>query len=316
MFGPDWQFREMRGPMASPEFKTEFDPRHGECIEMVPGLARVVCNNPSPFTFHGTNSYLLGEDRVAVFDPGPPDDAHFDALIKAIDNRPVSHIIVTHTHMDHSPLAQPLAEKTGAEIYAQGPHRPARPLNIGEVNLLDASGDNAFIPHHVLRHGDEICGDGWALNCLFTPGHTANHMAFGWKNTDYLFPGDHVMAWATSIVAPPDGAMADFMASLDLLLDEPQKTYFPGHGGRLANAHSFVRALKTHRRMREQAILNQVRAGKRTIPDMVSVIYRSTDKKLHGAAGLSVLAHLEDLVARGAVHTDGPAALDGFYQPA
>lgn len=300
--------------MAAPDFRTEFVPRHGDSIELVPGLARVVCNNPSPFTFHGTNTYLLGEDKLAIIDPGPPDKAHFEALKTAIAGRPVSHIIVTHTHMDHSPLAAPMAELTGAEIYAEGPHRPARPLNIGEINPLDASGDNDFQPHNLLRHGDEISGDGWSLNCLFTPGHTANHMAFGWKDTDYLFPGDHVMAWATSIVAPPDGAMADYMDSLDVLQEQHQTTYFPGHGGRLENAQSFVRALKSHRRMREKAILNQIQDGQLTVPEMVAVIYRTTDKKLHKAAGLSVLAHLEDLVARGSVVTEGPVAIDGVFQ--
>lgn len=299
--------------MASPDFRVDFDPRHGESVEMVPGLQRVVCENPSPFTFHGTNTYLLGEDRVAVIDPGPPIEAHYNALLAAIGKRTVSHIIVTHTHMDHSPLAHPLAEKTGAEIFAEGPHRPARPLNLGEMNPLDASGDKDFAPQNLLKHGDELSGDGWTLDCLFTPGHTANHMAFGWRDTDYLIPGDHVMAWATSIVAPPDGSMADYMASLDILLQQPQKTYFPGHGGRLENAHNFVRALRSHRRMREQAILNQIKDGQHTIPDIVAVIYASTDIKLHGAAGLSVLAHLEDLVAKGKVETDGAVALDGRY---
>lgn len=299
--------------MSSPNFRTDFDPRHGEAVDMVPGLQRVVCENPSPFTFHGTNSYLLGEDKLAVIDPGPPNEAHFDALIKAIDGRPVSHIIITHTHMDHSPLARPLAEKTGAQIYAEGPHRPARPLNIGEINPLDASGDHDFQPDQIVKHGDTIEGDGWALDCIFTPGHTANHMAFGWRDTDYLFPGDHVMAWATSIVAPPDGAMADYMASLEALLQHSQQIYFPGHGGRLENAHAFVRALRSHRRMREQAVFNQVEKGLERIPDMVAVIYRSTDKKLHKAAGLSVLAHLEDLVARGKVETEGPVALEGRF---
>ena len=299
--------------MASPDFRTEFDPRHGEAVEMVPGLHRVVCENPSPFTFHGTNTYLLGEDKVAIIDPGPADEAHYQALLTAIGKRPVSHIIVTHTHADHSPLARPLAEKTGAQIYAEGPHRPARPLNLGELNPLDASGDKDFQPDHALAHGDTISGDGWALDCIFTPGHTANHMAFAWRDTDYLIPGDHVMAWATSIVAPPDGSMSDYMKSLEILLQQPQQTYFPGHGGRLEKAHNFVRALRSHRRMREQAILNQVREGQETIPDMVAVIYRSTDKKLHGAAGLSVLAHLEDLVAKGKVETEGSVALDGRY---
>ncbi len=299
--------------MSSVDFKTEFDPKHGQTVELVPGLSRITAPNPSPFTFHGTNTYLLGEEEVAVIDPGPMDDDHLDAIIKAIGGRKVSHIIVTHTHMDHSPLARPLQEHVKADIFGEGPHRAARALNLGEINALDASADQDFKPDQVLEHGDIVKGDGWSLQAQFTPGHTANHMAFSWLDTDYLFSGDHVMAWATSIVAPPDGSMRDYMSSLDVLLAQPHQTYFPGHGGRLENAHSFVRALRAHRKMREHAVLDQVRKGRAQIPDMVSVIYRSTDPKLHGAAGLSVLAHLEDLVAQGKVTTDGPVALDGNY---
>lgn len=302
--------------MSSPKFKTDFDPRHGEAVDMVPGLQRLVCGNASPFTFHGTNTYLLGEEKVAVIDPGPPNDAHLKAIVKAIGGREVSHIIVTHTHMDHSPLAKPLQEITGARTFAEGPHRPARPLNIGENNPLDASADMDFAPDVVIAHGDIIEGNGWKLKGLFTPGHTANHMAFAWQDTDYLFPGDHVMAWATSIVAPPDGAMSDYMASLEVLLAEEQQIYFPGHGGRLDNAHAFVRALRTHRKMREQAVLNQIKKGHHFIPDMVAIVYATTDKKLHSAAGLSVLAHLEDLVAKGKVQCNGPVSLDAHYTAA
>ncbi|MFD0915912.1 MBL fold metallo-hydrolase [Pseudahrensia aquimaris] len=302
--------------MSSPNFRTEFDPRHGEAVELVPGLSRVVCENPSAFTFHGTNTYILGEERVAVIDPGPLVDSHFDALLGAIGGRTVSHIIVTHTHADHSPLAKELQAKTGAPMFAEGPHRAARALNIGETNPLDASADMDFKPDHALAHGDLVEGDGWTLTALHTPGHTANHLAFAWKDTDYLFPGDHVMAWATSIVAPPDGAMADYMASLEVLLAQDQEVYFPGHGGRLDQARSFTRALRAHRKMREQAVLDQVRKGKETIPEMVAVIYRTTDKKLHGAAGLSVLAHMEDLVARGVVACNGAPGIDSVYRPA
>ncbi len=300
----------------TPSFRTQFDPRYGEAVEMVPGLSRIVCNNPSAFTFHGTNTYLLGHDSVAIIDPGPVDEAHYTALLKAIGRRPVSHIIVTHTHVDHSPLSAKLAVETGANIYAEGPHRAARALALGETNALDASGDADFVPDMRLAHGDVIEGDGWKLTALFTPGHTANHMAFAWNGTDYLISGDHVMAWATSIVAPPDGSMKDYMASLDTMLDQPQQTYFPGHGGRLENAHAFVRALRAHRKMREAAVLDQVRKGLETIPAIVSVIYRSTDPRLHGAAGLSVFAHLEDLVERGLVVTDGAPMLDGLYRAA
>ena len=282
----------------------------------MPGLSRVVCNNPSAFTFHGTNTYLLGHNAIGIIDPGPMNEAHYGALMKAIAGRPVSHIIVTHTHVDHSPLAARLAAETGAKTYAQGPHRAARQLALGETNALDASGDSAFMPDVSLAHGEIIEGDGWALTALFTPGHTANHMAFAWNDTDYLFSGDHVMAWATSIVAPPDGSMQDYMASLDVMLEHPQQIYFPGHGGRLENAHAFVRALRAHRKMRETAVLDQVRKGQKTIPAIVAVIYKSTDPRLHEAAGLSVFAHLEDLVGRGLVTTQGAPMLDSVYRAA
>ena len=308
----------MSKPPATPKFRTAFEPRYGEAVELAPGICRVVAENPSPFTFHGTNSYVLGQGRsVAVIDPGPALDSHFEALERAIGGRGVSHIVVTHTHVDHSPLAARLKAATGAPSYAEGPHRPARPLHVGEVNPLDASGDMAFEPDVRVGHEEVVEGDGWRLTALHTPGHTANHCAFacetGGRNT--LFSGDHVMAWATSIVAPPDGAMGDYMASLDVLAARPETTYWPGHGGRLENAPAFVRALKAHRRMRETAVLEQVRAGRETIPDMVKVIYATTDPRLHGAAGLSVMAHLEDLVARGLVETEGPPALEGRYRP-
>ncbi|MEL6967497.1 MAG: MBL fold metallo-hydrolase [Pseudomonadota bacterium] len=281
---------------------------------MAPLVARITANNPSPFTFHGTNTYLLGQKSVAVIDPGPPDDAHYAAIIAGIAGRDVSHIIVTHTHMDHSPLARRLAAETGAPVFAEGPHRPARPLQIGEVNPLDASADMDFQPDIAVTEASRIVGDEWELVTHLTPGHTANHAAFSLVDTDFLFSGDHVMAWATSIVAPPDGAMADYMNSLDTLLGAPQTTYFPGHGGRVFDAHRFVRALKAHRRMREQAVLDQIRKGIHEIPAMVAIIYRQTDKRLHQAAGLSVLAHIEDLVARGAVETDGDVRIDGIFR--
>lgn len=309
----------MTKPPAAPKFRTQFDPRHGEAVEMAPGILRVVANNPSPFTFHGTNTYLLGRgDSVAVIDPGPALDEHWEALKQAIGGRTVSHIIVTHTHVDHSPLAARLKATTGAKTYAEGPHRPARPLHTGEVNPLDASADTEFAPDVAVAHEEVVEGDGWRLTALHTPGHTANHCAFACdiEGERTIFSGDHVMAWATSIVAPPDGAMSDYMTSLDTLAARPEQIYWPGHGGRLENAPAFVRALKAHRRMRETAVLEQVRAGRAAIPDMVRVIYATTDPRLHGAAGLSVLAHLEDLVARGLVETQGAPALNGTYRAA
>jgi len=251
-----------------------------------------------------------------VIDPGPDDDRHFATLLAAIGGRPVSHILVTHTHVDHSPLAARLREFTGAQICAEGPHRPARELHLGEINALDASGDKTFAPDRRLVQGDRIECDGFAFEAVFTPGHTANHMCFALADTGILFSGDHVMAWATSIVAPPDGSMADYMRSLDAVLERPEKLYLPGHGGALDKPQEFVRALRTHRRMRESAILQRVLAGEDTIPGLVRAIYKDTDPRLHGAAALSVLAHLEDLVGSGRLTTEGFPSLEGRYRPA
>lgn len=297
-------------------FDTAFEPRHGESVTVADGVHRITVNNPGPFTFHGTNSYIVGTRSLAVIDPGPEDEAHLAALVTAIDGRPVSHIFVSHTHRDHSPLARPLAELTGATIVAEGPHRPARPLHIGEVNPLDASADHAFSPDVAAGDGDVVEGDGWTLRTVLTPGHTANHAAFALEGSGLLFSADHVMAWATSIVAPPDGAMSDYMASLDRLLARDDRMLLPGHGGPVTRPATFMRGLKAHRRMRERAIMDRLEKGDRTIPDMVRAIYRDTDPRLFGAASLSVLAHLEDLVARGMAVTDGDPALSGIFQPA
>ncbi|MEP9397115.1 MBL fold metallo-hydrolase [Mesorhizobium sp. KR2-14] len=298
------------------EFDTKFEPAYGEAVPIAKGVARLTVNNPSAFTFHGTNSYIVGHDTLAVIDPGPEDDAHFDALLRAIAGRPVSHIFVSHTHRDHSPLAARLARHTGAVVAAEGPHRPARPLRIGEINPLDASADADFVPELTLKDGDVIEGDGWRIGTVLTPGHAANHAAFSLEGTGILFSADHVMAWATSIVAPPDGAMADYMASLDRLLERDDRVFFPGHGGPVTKPRSFLRGLKAHRKMRERAIVERLRSGDRTVGEMVAAIYRDTDPRLHGAAALSVLAHLEDLVGRGAAITDGTVSIDAHFSPA
>ncbi|RJG45960.1 MBL fold metallo-hydrolase [Mesorhizobium sp. DCY119] len=297
-------------------FDTKFEPHYGQPVEIAPGVARLTVNNPSAFTFYGTNSYIIGQDTLAVIDPGPENDAHYDALIRAISGRPVSHIFVSHTHRDHSPLAARLARETGATTAGEGPHRAARPLRIGEINPLDASGDIDFKPDLVLRDGDIVEGDGWRIGTVLTPGHAANHAAFSLEGTGILFSADHVMAWATTIVAPPDGAMTDYMASLDKLLARDDRLLLPGHGGPVTKPQPFMRGLKAHRKMRERAILERLRSGDRSIPDLVAAIYRDTDPRLHGAAGLSVLAHLEDLVARGAVVTENEPSIDAIFAPA
>lgn len=294
-------------------FDTSFEPRYGEAVELAPGVRRITADNPGPFTFRGTNSYIVGAKALAVVDPGPDDGNHLSALLDAIGGRPVSHIFVSHTHRDHSALARALKEKTGAIICAQGPHRPARPLRIGEINPLDAAADTGFQPDVTLGEGTVVEGDGWAMKTVLTPGHTANHAVFALEGTGILFSADHVMGWSTSIVAPPDGAMADFMASLEKLLERDDTLYLPGHGGPIETPLAFVRGVRTHRKMRERAILDRLAAGDRNIAAIVGAIYRDTDPLLHGAAALSVLAHLEDLVARGIVVTEGSPAIDGIY---
>ena len=296
------------------DFDTAFDPLHGQAVEIAPGVRRITVNNPSPYTFHGTNSYIVGSETLAVVDPGPMDEAHLQALLRAIGERPVSHIFVSHTHRDHSPLARPLAKATGAVVVAEGPHRASRALRIGEVARLDASSDMDFRPDLAVGDGEVIEGDGWAIRTVLTPGHAANHAAFALEGTGILFSADHVMAWSTSIVAPPDGAMGDYMASLDRLLERDDRLFFPGHGGPVRNPAAFMRGLKAHRKMRERAIVERLAKGDRTIAEMVQAIYRELDPRLVGAAGLSVLAHLEDLVAKGVARTDGPSAIDGLYQ--
>ena len=298
-----------------PQFVTDFEPQHGVAVPVADGVQRLTALNPSPFTFHGTNTYIVGRQSVCVIDPGPDNDAHFEALMAALEGRQVTHIAVSHTHRDHSPLASRLKAATGAVTVAEGPHRPSRPLFDGEVNPFAESSDTDFIPDLALVDGQTVEGDGWRLTAVHTPGHTANHAAFALEDTGILFSADHVMAWATSIVAPPDGAMSDYMASLDRLLERSDRLYLPGHGGPVTEPQAFVRALRTHRRLRERAVLERIRKGDRLIGDMVKVIYATTDPRLHGAAALSVLAHIEDLVEKRLIATDGPPKLSGEYRP-
>ncbi|HVW54791.1 MAG TPA: MBL fold metallo-hydrolase [Rhizobiaceae bacterium] len=295
-------------------FDRTFEPRYGEAVPIAPNVHRITANNPSPFTFRGTNSYIVGSDTLAVIDPGPNDDDHLHALTKAIAGRPVSHIFVSHTHRDHSPLSARLKELTGAPLVAEGPHRPARLRLEGETTPLDSSGDTGFRPDIVLADNGVVNGDGWSLRAVHTPGHTANHLALALEGSDILFSADHVMAWSTTIVAPPDGSMKDYMASLDKLLDRDDRIFFPGHGGPVTAPKAFLRGLKAHRKMRERAILERITAGDRSIPAIVGAIYRDTDPRLYGAAGLSVLAHMEDLVSRGVVEAEDRLTLDGVYR--
>jgi glyoxylase-like metal-dependent hydrolase (beta-lactamase superfamily II) len=299
--------------MSDTAFDREFLPAYGMAVPVAPKVQRITVNNPSPFTFHGTNSYIVGDKSVAVIDPGPIDEAHLEALMAALKGREVTHIFVSHTHKDHAPLAAQLKARTGAITIGQGPHRSARPLHHGESNPFAESSDMDFVPDIAAEHGQLIEGDGWALRTLHTPGHTANHACFALEGTGITFSADHIMAWATTIVAPPDGSMSDFMASLEVMLEREDQMLLPGHGGPVNDPNAFMRGLRAHRKMREMAVLRRIKAGDHQIADIVKVIYRNTDKRLHGAAALSVLAHIEDLIAKGAVETEGPPSLQSLY---
>ena len=269
---------------------------HPETLE--PGVVRLTANNPSPFTNTGTQSYIVGTRNVAVIDPGPIDDTHLAALLAVIAGRPLTAILCTHTHRDHSPLAAPLKAATGAPIIG------CAPLALDDLGpRADASFDGDYTPDRVLADGEGVSGDGWALTAVATPGHTSNHLCFALPESGALFSGDHVMGWSTSIVSPPDGDMGDYMASLQRLLDRPDdRIYYPGHGPAIENPQRLVRGMMGHRRAREGAILRLLQAGESNVEAMVRTMYSGLDPRMHPAAARSVLAHLFDLRRRGVVH--------------
>jgi len=295
-------------------FDRNFDAEPGRAERVAPKVRRVLANNPSPFTFKGTCTYIIGEGAVTILDPGPDDPAHINSVLDAVRGETVEHILVSHTHRDHSPAARAVSARTGAKVLAEGPHRSARPLHAGDANRTEAGADLEFKPDRRLADAEVIEGRGYALETIATPGHTANHLAFALKGSDLLFSGDHVMAWATSVVAPPDGSMSDYMASLRKLRARSERLYLPGHGGPVRDAPAFVDRYIEHRAAREAAILRVLSRGETDIPSLVRAIYIGLDPRLSGAAGLSVLAHLEDLVARGAVMTEGQPSVGGRYR--
>ena len=257
-----------------------------------PGVGRVLAHNPSAFTFTGTQTYLVGESEVAVIDPGPANPDHLDALEAAIGGRPVTAICCTHTHRDHSPGSRHLADRTGAPIIG------CAPLSI-EGTGLEAGFDPDYMPDRVLDDGEDLAVDGQTLIAVATPGHTSNHLCFAFG--DALFTGDHVMGWSTTVVVPPDGDMADYMASLDKLRQRGDRIYYPAHGPPVTNPGQYVRHLIGHRMQREKQILRLVREEPRTIPEIVRQAYPGLDPRLLAAAGASVTAHLLDLERRGLV---------------
>lgn len=269
-------------------------------MRIEPLVLRVLAPNASAYTYTGTQSYLVGATDLAVIDPGPDDPAHLDALMRAIDGRPVRAIMVTHHHRDHSPATRPLAVETGAPIVGAAPFAPE---DAGA--RADAAFDRDYAPDRVLADGDTVAGQGWTLTAVATPGHTSNHLCFALEETGALFSGDHVMGWATSVISPPDGDMGAYMASLERLLAREDRVYYPGHGEAVDAPRRLVRGMLGHRKQREGQILRLLAAGERPVPAMVERMYAGLDPRLVPAAERSVLAHLYDLRTRGLVLDEG-----------
>lgn len=283
----------------------DFDPPVGVAEALAPGLRRIVAPNPSPMTYRGTNTYLLGTGALAVIDPGPEHPAHLQAILDAIQpNQHVSHVIVTHTHVDHSPLARPLAEATGAPVLAFGDASAGRSevmQRLAETGLIGGGEgiDEAFVPDQSLADGDRVEGDGWALDVLHTPGHIGNHLSLGWGTA--CFTADHVMGWASSLVSPPDGDLTDFMASCDKLRAYEWDVFYPGHGAPVTDPAARLDWLVAHRKGRETAILEALAAGPATAHEIARAVYADTPPALLGAATRNVLAHLVDLMGKDSV---------------
>ena len=286
---------------------------YGRVDRVSPLIRRLVANNPGPFTYAGTGTYIVGRDApgagVAVIDPGPLDDDHLAALLAAIEGQTVSHVLVTHTHRDHAPLARPFAQAVGAPILAARP--PARPTHASAAP--DDDDDESFSSDMVLTGGERLTGDGWTIEALATPGHASNHMAFVLSEENALFSGDHVMGWSTTVVAPPDGDMAAYMASLDAVIARDFSIIWPTHGAPIVEPGPFLGAYRRHRLAREAQVLERLAAGDRRIADMVPALYAAVDPRLWPAAGLSVWAHLIALEQAGVVRATPEPAIDADW---
>lgn len=289
------------------------EPSQGAAARVSTLTRRAVAPNAGPYTYTGTCSYIVGTGEVAIIDPGPDDPRHIQALLTAIRGERLRYVLVTHTHRDHSPAARALKEATGATIAGCAPYAPSGRRSPDGPDL-DAAHDRAYAPDIVLREGDELEIGGASLEALETPGHTANHLCFALAKEQALFTGDHVMGWATTVIAPPDGSMSEYMASVERLRARPDRIYWPGHGEPVHDPLRYLRALVHHRRAREAAILQRLEAGDDTIAAMVAKIYEAVDKRLHPAAAMTALAHLEDLMSRGLVDCAGPPGLQGRFR--
>ncbi len=291
-------------------FVKEMQFEYGLAQQVTPLVRRVVAHNPGPFTYLGTGVYIVGRGQVAVIDPGPNQPGHLDVLLKAIEGDRVTHIFVTHGHMDHSPAARSLAEATGAKIYACG--TPVKPTE-SEVRM-EAGDDLSFRPDEAIEDGQRFEGSGWTIEAVFTPGHTSHHVAYALLEENSLFTGDHIMGWSTTVISPPDGDMTDYLASLAKVRDRGYDSLWPTHGPPVtAGVREFVQAYLDHRLLREAQIIEQLGQGRATIREMVPHMYVDVDRRLHPAACHYVLAHMIHLVRTGRVRVAGEHGVDATY---
>jgi len=278
-------------------FNFSLDFEYGRMDQLTPNIRRVIANNPGSFSFLGTGTYIIGTGEVAVIDPGPLLDDHIRAILDGLGDEKVSHILITHTHMDHSPAAKILKARTGAPTYGFGPHGAGKK----KASVQADGADMDFIPDVLVKHGDVIQGKGWTIECVYTPGHTSNHMCFQLCEEKALFSGDHVMGWSTSIISPPDGDMTAYMDSLQLLLDRDDKIYWPTHGTSISDPKAYVQTFIAHRLERETQIIEALNTGYETITEMVPGMYVDLDKNMYPAAARSVFAAIIRLVDTGKV---------------
>jgi glyoxylase-like metal-dependent hydrolase (beta-lactamase superfamily II) len=291
-------------------YRREIAFEYGKLEPIAPGVRRIVARNPGPFTYKGTGTYVVGEGEVAVIDPGPELPEHIEALLASLAGEKVTHILVTHTHRDHSPAARAVKEATGAPTYGFGPHAGGRRGEPGS----EEGGDWDFVPDIAVRDGDRIAGGKWRFEAVHTPGHTSNHLCFAVPDSGILFSGDHVMGWSTSVIAPPDGDMAGYMSSLDKLLGRRDAVYWPTHGPAIAEPERHVRAFIAHRREREAGIVECLKSGLETPDAIVERLYVGLNPALRRAAARSVLAHLIDLIGRDIVAADEPPTVAARYR--
>lgn len=294
-------------------FHRELEFTYGSVEQVGPGIRRVIAENPSPFTLYGTGTYILGSGKVAVIDPGPADTAHIEAVLKAVEGETITHILVTHTHMDHSPGCRLLQDLCEAKTYAYGPHGAGK---LEQGVPVEEGGDMEFQPDELVRHGDVLQGEDWSVECVYTPGHTSNHMCFQLREAKALFTGDHIMGWSTSIISPPDGDMEAYLASLELLLDRDDEVYWPTHGPAITDPKALVRAFIEHRGEREAQIMSCISEGVELIADMVPLMYKGTPEFMYPAAARSVFAAVEYMVKRGELKTEDKVNLDARYKRA